>query len=151
MKYDMKTLTTTQTSPVTVVRWLARLGGLLFIGATLIIDAIVIAETMGGNGPPWATLSAGQWATMVITFGLPLVSVVGVVIAWLRKGFGEGIGGALIVLAALLAMVSSFVGPDAGGASMAASALPMLLVGAGFLYCWWQTRRAHSEQADDLL
>ena len=140
----MNTLSTAQTSPVTVVRWLARLGGLLFIGATLVIDAVVIAETIGGNGPPWATLSASQWATMVMAFGLPLVSVVGVVIAWLRKGIGEGIGGALIVLAALIALVGSFVGPDAGGASTAASGLPMLLVGAGFLYCWWQTRHAHS-------
>jgi hypothetical protein len=138
----MKTLSTPQTSPVTVVRWLARLGGLLFIGATLIIDAIVIAEMIGGNGPNWATLSAGQLASVVMAFGLPLVTIVGVVIAWLRKGIGEGIGGALIVLAALIAMVSSFVGPDAAGASTAASALPMLLVGAGFLYCWWQTRHA---------
>jgi hypothetical protein len=138
----MKTLSTTPTSPVTVVRWLARLGGLLVIVATLITDAIVIAEMLGGNGPNWATLSAGQLANTVIALGLPLVTVAGVIIAWLRKGIGEGIGGAMIVLAALIAMVSSFVGPDAAGASMAASALPMLLVGAGFLYCWWQTRHA---------
>jgi hypothetical protein len=140
----MKTLTTTPTSPVTVVRWLARLGGLLFIGATLIIDVIVIAEMIGGKGPNWATLSAGQLASVVMAFGLPLVTIIGVVIAWLRKGIGEGIGGALIALAALIAMVSSFIGPDAGGASMAMSSFPMLLVGAGFLYCWWDTRRSPS-------
>ncbi len=132
-------------SSLTVIRWIARIGGLLFIAATAVTDAIVIAETVGGNGPNWANLSAGQWVTVALAFGLPFVSIVGVVIAWLRPGLGEGIGGALIVAAALVAMASSFIGPLGGGVSMAAGSIPMALVGVCFLYCWWDMRQAHPQ------
>lgn len=134
-------------SSLRVIRWIARIGGLLFVVATAGIDAIVIAETVGGNGPNWANLSANQWVTVALAFGLPFVSIVGIVIAWLRPGIGEGIGGALIVAAALVAMVSSFIDPLGGGASMAAAAMPMTLVGVCFLYCWWDTQHALPQPA----
>lgn len=143
----MNTSSRAPTSTLTVIRWVARLGGLLFIIATAVNDAIVIAETVGGHGPNWATLSASEWATVVIALGLPLVTAAGVAIAWLWKGIGEGIGGALILGIALVAMVSSFTGPVGGGVSIAAGSIPMLLVGVGFLYCWWETRRSHLQQA----
>lgn len=143
----MNTVSRSQLPVMTIIRWVARLGGLLFIAATAVNDTILIVEMVGGNGPNWATLNAGEWATIVMVFGLPLVTTAGVVIAWLRTGIGEGVGGALIVVAALLAMVSSFTGPFGGGASMAVGSLPMALVGIGFLYCWWDTRRAHPQQA----
>lgn len=131
-----------------VIRWVARIGGLLFIVATACNDGFFIAETVVGHGPNWATLSANDIATVVLALGLPLVSIAGVVIAWLRTGIGEGIGGALIVVAALVAMIGSLIVSGAGDVSMALTSLPMALVGAGFLYCWWDTtRHAHPQQA----
>ncbi len=142
----MSTVSRTSPSPVTVVRWIARVGGLLFIVAAAVNGALVTAEMVGGHGPNWATFSAGDWATMVLAFGLPLVTIVGVVIAWLRQGVGEGIGGAIIVAAALLAMLTSLFGPRGANASLAFGSLPMALVGVGFLYCWWNTRHTHPQQ-----
>ncbi len=142
----MDTFSRASTSTLTTIRWIARIGGLLFILATAANDAIFIAESVGGNGPHWATLSASEWVTVVLALGLPLVSIAGVALAWLWKGIGEGIGGALIVVAALAAMVSSLVDP-LGGLSMAMGSLPMALVVVGFLYCWWVTRHAQPQQA----
>ena len=143
----MNTFSRAPTSTLTVIRWIARIGGLLFIVATAVNDAIVIAETVGGQGPNWATLSASEWATVIMALGLPLITIAGVATAWLWKGIGEVIGGGLIVVAALAAMVSSLVGPFGGGVSMAVGSLPMALVGVGFLYCWWGTRHAQLQQA----
>lgn len=144
---NRNSLVRTPASPLTVVRWIARLGGLLFCVATVVTDAVVIAEMVGGNGPSWASLSATEWANVALALALPLVTIAGVAIAWLWKGTGEGLGGGLIVGAALVAMLSSLVGPSGGGLSMAASSLPMALVGAGFLYCWWVTRHTQSQPA----
>lgn len=143
----MSTYSSSHIPLVTAIRWVARGGGLLFVVAMAITDAIIIAETVGGHGPNWATLSASQWAAIVLTFGLPLITLAGIVTAWLRTGVGEGIGGTVILVAAVAAMVSGLVGPDSGGLSMALSSLPMALVGVGFLYCWWDTRHAHPQQA----
>jgi hypothetical protein len=109
------------------------------------IDAIVVAEVADGGGPNWATLSASDVANVVIAFGVPLVALVGVVIAWLWKGVGEGIGGTMLLFASLVALVSSLAGLGGGGVSMAASALPIALIGMGFLYCWWRMRQTHAQ------
>lgn len=143
----MKSVSSAGIPTLTAIRWVARIGGLLFVVATAVNDAIVIAEMVGGNGPNWATLSASEWATVILALGLPLVSIAGVAIAWLWKGIGEGIGGGLIVVAALAAMVSSLTGPFGGGVSMVMSSLPLALVGVGFLYCWWVTRHARLQHA----
>lgn len=125
-----------QDRAVYIVRWLARIGGILFILATLVTDAIVIAEFLGGGGPDWATLSVAQITALTISLGVPIAEVVGVLLAWRW----ERAGGVIILAAAAIAFVAAFV--SSGGLALALTTLPMALVGAAFLYCWWREQAA---------
>jgi hypothetical protein len=120
-----------QDRAVNIVRWFARIGGVIFILATLVADAIVIAEFLGGGGPNWAALSVTQLMALIFAFGIPIIEVVGVALAWRW----EGAGGVIILIAATIDFVADFV---SGRVAIALTALPMALVGAAFLYCWWR-------------
>ena len=125
---------------VNIVRWLARIAGVVFVLATVVTDVIVVGEFLGG-GPNWAALSAAQIMALIFALGIPIIQIVGVALAWRW----EGVGGAIILAAAAFSFVANAV---SGELAMALTAAPIALVGAAFLYCWWRERAAPSPGRD---
>jgi len=118
---------------VIAVRWCARTVG---VGTALFATTFIILESVGGQGPGMTTIM--EWVPIFMWVAI----LVGIVITF----FWEGIGGMLVVLAALaLDMMTSF--------HLNLFCLPLVFVGLASIYCWWRTRRlsltSHESLATD--
>jgi hypothetical protein len=105
---------------LTVLRWIARILSLFFIGIFILMFI--------GEGFDPATITPREWVSLLF---FPFGVVAGMILAWWK----EGLGGAITV-ASLLA--TSFVGDvsSSGGAHMVVCASPGFL----FLFCWFLSK-----------
>ncbi len=111
---------------VKVVRWAARIGGTLLALSMLLVFLVNVAT---GHANLTGLETFGVVKAWVFV-GLVVAQIVGIAVAWMW----EGLGGAIALAGALVAMI---VG--AANGSFPAYELLFALVSAMFLYSWWQT------------
>ncbi len=117
---------TTSDRMMNVVRWIARIGGSLLALSML---AFFLADVAAGHAS-LTGLATFEVAKAWVFVGLLVVQIVGIAVAWLW----EGLGGAIVFGAALVAMIVGSV-----NGSFPANELLFGLVGLMFLVVWWQT------------
>jgi len=122
---------------VTVVRWLARaLGvglaaGIVAFGLFDAWAALIVNLIHGGSGPE----PGGPGILGVLEW---IAVFVGILIAF----FWEGIGGAIVALAALAIQLMDIT----TGGPLQPLYLVFVFDGLAFVYCWWRTRRLSSSK-----
>jgi len=112
---------------VNAIRWIARIGGILLALSML---AFFVADVVTGH----ASLAGPNNAEFVFAWlfvGVLVAQIVGVAVAWIW----EGLGGAIVLAAALVSIAVSAV-----GGSFPQNELLFGLIGAMFLYVWWRTQ-----------
>jgi hypothetical protein len=107
---------------VTFVRWWART---VSVGQGVLLGTILIGVSVGGYGP-------GIW-----TFVAWAIVFVGIVIAF----FWEGIGGAIVALAALGIQAEVIMSEGSGIYGLDPAILVFVFAGLASYYCWWRTLR----------
>jgi hypothetical protein len=160
----MTTVQATKDNATKWLHWIARGTSLLAGAIALLVISSVASEwvlkialnvcqpTLESGGPSSYTLclhlvgAMGGWAEEIaaspwplegtILAGLLLITVVGVLIAWIR----EGIGGTLLVVGAIVLSAFSYVTAEHGKAwnTLFMSGL-FLAAGILFLVCWRQS------------
>lgn len=112
----MKTANTSTNSLLLVIRWLARISSILFIGVFLLMFM--------GEGFDPAKITPREWVSL---FFFPFGLVVGMILAWWK----EGLGG-LITVGSLFANLFVMDVSSSGAGYMLLCASPGFL----FLLCW---------------
>jgi len=112
---------------VNAVRWIARIGGILLALSML---AFFVADVVTGH-VSLAVLNPAEIVFAWLGVGVLVAQIVGIAVAWIW----EGLGGAIVLAAALVSIVVSAV-----SGSFPQNELLFGLIGAMFLYVWWRTQ-----------